>query len=108
MDDACINYFRYIEGARMSDFYALDLPEYRLIMKAIELREIDKSRWSHLTAWLSMKAAGKKKSGKGYRFIYNTFRKFFDYEKILDKASNREKKGRPELARLSAHMAGKE
>ena len=92
----------------MSDFYALDIPEYKLIMKAIELREIDKSRWSHLTAWLSMKAAGKKKSGKGYRYIYNTFRKFFDYEKILDKASTKEKKGRPELARLSAHMAGKE
>lgn len=92
----------------MADFYDLNLPEYQLITRAIELREVDKSRWSHLTAWLSMKAGGKKKAGKGYKFIYNTFKKFFDYEKAVSKASRKTTKGNPKLANLSAHMAGKE
>lgn len=112
LEDACIDYFRYVDGARMSDFYQLDIPEYLLIMRAMEIKDVDKSRWCHLGAWLGMKANNKKKSGKEYKLIYTTFEKFFDYEAALKKVrrkqgpeSNKKNSG---LSRLSKALAGKE
>ena len=66
----------------------LTIPEYNLLMEAERLRQIDKSYWTHLTAWLTFAAKAEKKAGKGKtRPVYNKFEKFFDYKKELEKGN---------------------
>lgn len=46
----------------------------------------------HLQAFLNNKAKAKKKSGKNkMRFVYNDFKKFFDYEREICKIRNKNK-----------------
>jgi cell fate (sporulation/competence/biofilm development) regulator YlbF (YheA/YmcA/DUF963 family) len=69
----------------------LTLPEYRLLIKATEYREVDKDYRNHLQAYLDFTAQAKKKKGKGEAPVYNTFHKFYDYEKELEKVENPKK-----------------
>lgn len=47
----------------------------------------------HLQSFLNNKVKAKRKSGKNkMRFVYNDFRKFFDYEKEINKVKNKGKK----------------
>lgn len=70
----------------------LTIPEYNLLMKSIELQQVDKSYWVHLQAFKNFQVKAEKKVGKNKtRPVYNNFRKFFDYEKELDRVLNRKK-----------------
>ena len=70
----------------------LTIPEYNLLMKSIELQKVDKSYWVHLQAFKNFQVKAEKKVGKNKtRPVYNNFRKFFDYEKELDRVLNRKK-----------------
>ena len=61
-------------------------------MKSIELQQVDKSYWVHLQAYKNLQVKAEKKVGKNKtRPVYNNFRKFFDYEKELDRVLNRKK-----------------
>lgn len=67
------------------------LPEYRLLIKAAEYSEVDKDYRNHMQAYLDFVAQAKRKKGKGEAPVYTTFRKFYDYEKELDKIENPKK-----------------
>lgn len=70
----------------------LTIPEYNLLMKSIELQQVDKNYWVHLQAFKNFQVKAEKKVGKNKtRPVYNNFRKFFDYEKELDRVLNRKK-----------------
>lgn len=70
----------------------LTIPEYNLLMKSIELQQVDKSYWVHLQAFKNFQVKAEKKVGKNKtRLVYNNFKKFFDYEKELDRVLNRTK-----------------
>lgn len=84
----------------MKDLQKIDMMtrrEFRLRLKAYELERIDDEYRIALLAWQMREIEAKKKSGKGYRYVYDTFKKFFDYEKQVNKAmgiradENREK-----------------
>lgn len=68
----------------MSDLKEIDrmtYREFRLRMKACELRMLDEEYMISLLAWQSREIDARKKKGKNsYRYVYDTFRKFFDYE----------------------------
>lgn len=67
----------------------LTIPEYRLLMEAVRLKQIDQNFWAHLQAWLTFAAKAEKKAGKGKtKPVYNRFKKFFDYDKELAKAKD--------------------
>ena len=67
----------------------LTIPEYRLLMEAVRLRQIDQNFWTHLQAWLTFAAKAEKKAGKGKtKPVYNRFKKFFDYDKEIEKAKD--------------------
>lgn len=69
----------------------LTIPEYRLLMKAIELKRVDADYRCHLQAYLNFAAKAQKKSGKNKsKPVYNRFKKFYDYEKEINKVMNRE------------------
>ena len=70
----------------------LTIPEYNLLMKSIELQQVDKNYWVHLQAFKNFQVKAEKKVGKNKpRPVDNNFRKFVDYEKELDRVLNRKK-----------------
>lgn len=68
----------------MSDFKEIDqmtYREFRLRLKACELKRLDEEYMISFLAWQTREIDARKKKGKnGYRYVYDTFRKFFDYE----------------------------
>lgn len=68
----------------MSDFKEIDqmtYREFRLRLKACELKRLDEEYMISLLAWQTREIDARKKKGKNsYRYVYDTFRKFFDYE----------------------------
>lgn len=94
----CIRYF----GLTFEQIDRLTIPEYELMIKAYELKEIDKANERHQLAWLTVSAGATKKDG---RPVYKKYKDFFDYEAELGK------KDRPKpnkFSNLSKHMKEKQ
>lgn len=67
--------------------------EYRLMMKAFKLKQVDMDYRNHLQAFLNFAVKAEKKTGKNKsRPVYNTFRKFFNYERAIEEAMNGNRK----------------
>ena len=68
--------------------------EYKLRMKAYRLSHLDDEYMIALQAWMNREIQANKKSGKNYKPVFNTFKKFFDYaakeKKILTGESESE------------------
>ena len=80
-----MNCFRYLGFKSFEEVDRLTIPEYTLLMEAVQLREVDKDYRNHLKA---EKKVGKNRS----KPVYQRFRKFFDYEKEVDCVRNRKQK----------------
>lgn len=86
--------------------------EYRLRMKAYELKRLDSEYYIALLAWQIREINAKKKSGKNkLRYVYNSFRKFFDYaeqeEKILG-ITEREVRQKTTIDRYKDYMRARQ
>lgn len=96
-----MNCFRYLNYKTLADVDRLTLPEYKLLMDAVRLQQIDRSYWTHLLAWLTFAAKAEKRAGKGKtRPVYNKFNKFFDYEKELSKVKKTNKSRFPGISKI--------
>lgn len=75
----------------MREIQRMTLYEYQLRIKAWNLRRIDQEYFIAKQAWMNREIDAQRKKGKGYEYVYKTFKKFFDYEKqerqIIDGAS---------------------
>lgn len=80
----------------------LTLPEYRLMMKAQELKEFDENYKAHRLAFLCMVATGKKKD----KPVYRKFKDFFDYERELNKLKQRTKQDQ-RMNRMREYVRGR-
>lgn len=60
--------------------------QYRLMTKALRLRQVDEDFKSHWLAYTTFMAQATKKQGKKEVPVYKTFRSFFNYEEELKKA----------------------
>lgn len=68
---------------------ALTLPEYELLMQAVKLKQVDADYRNHLQAYLNFAVQAEKKTGKNKsKPVYAKFKRFYDYEKELEKARN--------------------
>ena len=85
-DEAALFLFPYCGFTSFEQVDQVTIPEYRTLVKAARLREVDKDYRNHLQAFLNLRAKDKKKTGKKYTYIYPTFEKFYDYEKEEKKA----------------------
>lgn len=64
----------------------LTIPEYSLLMEAVKLKQVDMDYRNHLQAFLNFAVKAEKRAGKNKtRPVYNTFKKFYDYEKEIGK-----------------------
>jgi hypothetical protein len=67
----------------------LTIRQYRIMLDALKLQNVDRDFYSHWVAYLSFAAKSMRKSGRGKsKPVYSTFKKFYDYEKEVDKAVN--------------------
>ena len=105
--DIALNCFRYLGMKSFKEVNQLTVPEYNLLMKAATLKEVDKDYRNHLQAFLNVKAQAKKKAGKNKtKPVYNTFRKFYNYENAIKRVLGISKESK--FSSLSKYIAGKE
>ena len=55
-------------------------------MQAVRLKQVDIDYRNHLQAFLNFAVKAEKKSGKKSKPIYTRFKKFYNYEKEIEKA----------------------
>ena len=68
----------------------LTIPEYNLLMEALQLKQVDMNYRNHLQAYLNFAVKAEKKVGKNKsRPVYSKFSKFFDYEKEVEKVTKK-------------------
>lgn len=64
-------------------------------MEAVRLKQVDLDYRNHLQAFLNFSVKAEKKSGKNKsKPVYSKFKKFYDYEKEVEKVSKNNKKSR--------------
>ena len=80
-----MNCFRFLDFKSFAEVDRLTIPEYNLLIKAVQLKQVDIDYRNHLQAFLNFAVKAEKKSGKKSRPVYNKFKKFYDYESELSK-----------------------
>lgn len=71
----------------------LTIPEYLLLMEAVQYKWVDMDYRTHQQAFLNFAVKAEKKSGKGKsKPVYNKFKKFYDYEKAIKEISKKDNK----------------
>ena len=70
-----------------------------MLMEAVRLRQVDKDYRNHLQAFLNFAVKAEKKSGKNKsKPVYSKFKRFYDYEREIEKA---QRKGVPVKSRFA-------
>ena len=88
--DAALNCFRYLDFKSFSEVDRLTIPEYHLLMDAVRLKQVDMDYRNHLQAFLNFAVKAEKKTGKNKsKPVYSKFKRFYDYEKEIDKVLNK-------------------
>ena len=104
-DEIAENCIRYLGINDFDKINALSLKEYNALMRAHNLRMVDKSLELHQAAWLNVNAGAMKQQGKHKQVpVYKTFKSFFDYEAEIDKVRGETKS---QFADLSKHLKEK-
>lgn len=71
----------------------LTIPEYNLLMKAVQAKEVDKDYRNHLQAFLNLSVKAERKAGKNKtKPVFSTFEKFFNYDREIGKIIHPDKK----------------
>lgn len=100
--------FRFFGFKSFDEVDRLTFPEYELLCKAHKLGTVDRDMWIHKQAYLNFMAKAKKKAGKDrMKPVYESFEKFYDYKKEIDKV-NREYSKKPAKFTALAEKLSKE
>lgn len=83
-----MNCFRYLGFKSFAEVDRLTLPEYELLMEAEKLKQVDNDYRNHLQAFLNFAVKAERKSGKKSKPVYSKFKKFYDYEAEIKKATS--------------------
>lgn len=88
-----IDCIRYLGFKSLEEVDRLTVYEYRLLMEAVEFKQLDEEYQAHRQAFLNFAAKATKKAGKNrQKPVYTTFEKFFNYKKELKKLKDKGKK----------------
>lgn len=58
-------------------------------MEAVRLKQVDMDYRNHLQAFLNFAVKAEKKSGKGSKPVFTKFKKFYDYEREIEKVQKK-------------------
>lgn len=88
--EAALNCFRYLDFKSFEEVDRLTIPEYELLMEAVRLKQVDKDYRNHLQAFLNFAVKAEKKTGKNKsKPVYSKFKRFYDYESEVKKATSK-------------------
>ena len=88
--EIALNCFRYLDFKSFAEVDRLSIPEYNLLMEAVKLKQVDLDYRNHLQAYLNFVVKAEKRAGKNKtRPVYSSFKKFFDYDKAIEKAKGK-------------------
>ena len=88
-----MNCFRFLDFKSFAEVDRLTFPEYKLLMEAVRLKQVDQDYRNHLQAFLNFAVKAEKKTGKNKsKPVYSQFKRFFDYEKEIDKITKKDNK----------------
>lgn len=94
-EDVAISCFRYLGMKSLDEVDRITIREYRLLMKANNLKNVDRDYRVHQLAWLTNAARATKSAGKGKRCpVYAKFSQFFDYRNAVRQALRKKKRSR--------------
>lgn len=92
-EEIALNCFRYLDYKSLAEVDKLTIPEYRLLMQGVKLKQVDEDFRVHQQAYLNFAVKAEKKVGKNKtKPVYSRFDKFFDYEKAIKRANGESKK----------------
>lgn len=70
----------------------MTIPEYNLLMKAVQLRQVDQDYRNHLQAFLNFAVKAEKKTGKNKsKPVYSRFDRFYNYKAEVEKVTKKDK-----------------
>ena len=105
-DEIVENCIRYLGINDFEKINQLSLKEYNALMRAHNLRSVDKSLELHEAAWLNVMAGAMKQQGKHKQVpVYKTFKQFFDYDEEIAKVRGEKES---QFSNLSKHLKEKE
>lgn len=88
--EIALNCFRYLDFKSFAEVDRLTIPEYKLLIEAARLKQVDTDYRNHLQAYLNFAVKAEKKTGKGKsKPVYKNFKKFYDYEAELEKVTKK-------------------
>lgn len=91
--EIALNCFRYLDFKSCAEVDRLTIPEYLLLMEAVNLKLIDMDYRNHLQAFLNFAVKAKKRTGKNKsRPVYSKFKQFYDYDQEVRKATKKDDK----------------
>lgn len=90
-----MNCFRFLDFKNFEEVDRLTIPEYRLLMESVRLKQVDMDYRNHLQAFLNFVVKAEKKTGKHKsKPVYTKFKQFYNYEEEVDKIRNKKKESR--------------
>ena len=99
--EIALNCFRYLDFKSFAEVDRLTIPEYNLLMEAVRLKQVDKDYRNHLQAFLNFAVKAEKKVGKNKsKPVYSQFKRFYNYEKEVEKVKNQKKQNKDRFAGL--------
>ena len=69
----------------------ITLNQYSLMMKAVNLKRVDREFEIHLQSWTNNQVKATKKTGKTTKPYYKTFDEFYDYRNRIDEVKGIQK-----------------
>ena len=85
-----MNCFRYLDYKSYAEVDRLTIPEYSQLLEAIHLKQVDMDYRNHLQAYLNFAVKAEKKVSKNRsRPVYSKFKRFYDYEAEVKKATEK-------------------
>lgn len=97
----------------LNEIDCMTFREFRLRMKAYELKRLDKEYQIALLAWQIREIDARTKSGKNnYKYVYDRFEKFFNFEEhenmILNGVKRTESKKNSPMDRYKEYLRNKQ
>jgi hypothetical protein len=78
-----VDCFRYFGFTTFEEVDRITFRQYQILAKAHKLRQVDEEYRVHEQAFLNLSVQRKTGSKKNPRYFYQSFKKFFNYEKYV-------------------------
>ena len=103
-EEVAVFCFRFLGFTTLEQVDNMTLREYRLLVRAHELKSVDEDYRCHEQAFLNFAVQARRKNGNP---VYKRFRQFYDYERQIEKVANGNRK-KPQFSALAEFLKRKE